>query len=97
MNNQYSSSQSLSLSYDFPRNFSISADFVHKNAVSYQGSIKEAYEFSQELSYQFNSFLAAAVGHSTSGNALRPNGQDYQFDIYNENTSVVYASMTLIF
>lgn len=97
VNNQYSSTQSLSLNYDFPRNFSISADIVHKNAISYQGILKEAYEISEELSYQVNSNFGIAVGHSNSGNALRPNGQDYSFDAYNENTSVVYASMTVIF
>jgi hypothetical protein len=95
--NQYSSTQELTISYDFPVGISISADLLHLNAISYQGAVVENYQMVEEISYQFNSVVSAAIGHSNSGSALRPNGQDYSFDMYNENSSVVYASMTLVF
>lgn len=95
--NQYSSTQALTVSYDFPIGISISADFTHLNAVSYQGAIKESYEITEDISYQFNSIFSASIGHSNSGNALRPNGQDYSYRVYDENSSVVYASTTLVF
>jgi hypothetical protein len=95
--NEYSSTQALTVSYDFPIGISLSADFTHLNALSYQGSMKENYQITEDISYQFNSTISASIGHSNSGNALRPNGQDYSYNVYDENSSVVYASTTLVF
>lgn len=95
--NEYSSTQALTMSYDFPVGISLSADLTHLNGISYQGNVKETYEISEEISYQLSSMFSAAIGHSNSGNALRPNGQDYSYRVYDENSSVVYASMTMVF
>lgn len=95
--NQYSGTQALTISYDFPVGISLTLDMTHMNALSYQGVLKETYQISQDISYQFNPTFAAAIGHSNSGNALRPNGQDYSYNVYDENSSVVYASATMIF
>ena len=95
--NQYSGTQALTVSYDFPIGLSLSADFTHMNAISYQGSLKETYQISEDITYQINPMFAASVGHSNSGNALRPNGQDYSYNVYDENSSVVYASVMMIF
>lgn len=95
--NQYTSSQILSLSYDWPVGISISANLVHRNAFTYQSNIRESFEISEELSYEINKMFSVAVGHSNSGNALKPNGTDSNVQVMDENSSVVYASGTMSF
>ncbi len=85
VNTQYSSSQSLSLSYSFESGISLSTDFLHRNAWSYQNSMKDGFEMSQELGYQINSTWAAAIGHTNSGSSLKPNGTDSNVQLINEN------------
>lgn len=97
VNTEYSSTQSLSLSYDFTSNLSLSADFVHRNGLTYQNNIKEAFDLSQELSYGVTKSVTMAVGHTNSGNMLKPNGQDSNLAVVNDNTSIVYGSATVAF
>ncbi|MBO9665996.1 MAG: hypothetical protein J7501_04225 [Bdellovibrio sp.] len=95
--NQYTSSQSLSVSYDWPVGISLSADFVHQNALSYQNNVKEFFAFTQELGYQMSNWLALGVGHTNTGNVLKSNGTDSNISLTDENSSTVYASATVIF
>lgn len=97
VNTQYSTSQALSLGYYFPSGLSISATLAQKNTWSYQNTIRHSFEISEELSYQFNSTLAASLGHSNSGSTLRPNGSDSNLQFFSDDNSIVYASTTLIF
>ncbi|MFM6930157.1 MAG: hypothetical protein ACKOX6_16925 [Bdellovibrio sp.] len=95
--NQYTSSQILSLSYEWPVGISVSANLVHRNALTYQNNIRESFEISEELSYEISKMFSVAVGHSNSGNALKPNGTDSNVQVMDENSSVVYASGTMSF
>lgn len=95
--NEYSSTQSLIASYSFPVGITLSADVTHAVARSYQGTIQNSYLISQDISYGINETFQVSAGHSNSGMALKPNGQDYSIDMYNENTSTVYAALTVIF
>ncbi|WP_295899448.1 hypothetical protein [uncultured Bdellovibrio sp.] len=97
VNTQYSSNQSLSLSYSWESGVSLSADFLHRNTWSYQNVMRDSFEMSQELGYQFNPTWAFAVGHTNSGSTLKPNGSDSNVQFIDENNSLVYASMTVIF
>ncbi|MGE5086973.1 MAG: hypothetical protein ACM3MG_11775 [Bacillota bacterium] len=95
--NQYTSSQILSLSYEWPARISISANLVHRNALTYQNNIRESFEISEELGYDINKRFSVALGHSNSGNALKPNGVDSNIQVMDENSSVIYASGTMTF
>ncbi|WP_413558280.1 hypothetical protein [Bdellovibrio sp. HCB209] len=94
---QYTSSQSFSISYDWPVGITLSADFVHQNAWTYQGNVKEVFAFTQELGYQMNNWLALGIGHTNMGSVLKPDGVESNISIVNENSSLVYASATIIF
>jgi len=97
VNTAYSSSQSISITYDFPIGITLSGEFAHKNAWTYQNNVKEAFEHTEEVGYAFNKTVSAAVGHTNSGNALKANGQDSNIELVNENTSLIYASTTVAF
>jgi hypothetical protein len=92
--NQYSSNQTLSLGYGYDK-FSISLDYINRTRWTYQGNIKSAFELDEELGYDINKTFNVAVGHSNTGSTLKANGTDSNIDFYNENSSVVYASLTL--
>ncbi|WP_415063358.1 hypothetical protein [Bdellovibrio sp.] len=97
VNTQYSSSQTLSLSYNFTSGISLSAEFLHKNTWSYQNVMRDSFEMSQELGYQLNPTWAIAVGHSNSGSTLKPNGSDSNVQFVDDNNSLIYGSVTAIF
>lgn len=97
VNTEYSSGQSISVAYQNTAGISISGEFIHKNGLTYQGNIKEAFEHTEELGYSINDNLSAAVGHTNAGSILKANGQDSNLALINNNTSIVYVSMGLTF
>lgn len=97
VNTQYSSSQSLSVGYDWAYGISTTVEFVHKNGLTYQNNIKESFEHTEEIGYEINKTISVAVGHTNSGNALKPNGTDSNVSLIDENSSLVYASATVAF
>jgi hypothetical protein len=92
--NQYSSNQTLSFGYSYG-NLSVSADYIHRTRWTYRGNIKEAFELDEEIGYDLTKNINVAIGHTNAGSALKANGADSNIDFYNENSSVVYASLTL--
>lgn len=97
VNTQYSSSQVVSMSYSFESGISISADFTHLNTWSYQNVMRDSFDFSQELGYEINPTFSIAAGHSNSGSSLKPNGTDSNVSLMDENSSIIYASGTIVF
>lgn len=95
--NQYSSSQSLSVAYNWSMGLSASANFVHRNGLTYQNNIRESFEISEEIGYDITKAISVAVGHSNSGNALKANGTDSNVQFMDENSSIVYTSGTVSF
>lgn len=94
VNTEWSSRQSASVGYSLGR-FSLSAQFIHRNSLSYQGTLREGFDHTEDLSYQASDNLSVSIGHSLSGSALRPNGQDSNLALVNENDSTVYGSLTV--
>lgn len=97
VNTQYSSSQTLGISYSFKYGLSVSAEFLHRNIWSYQNVMRDSFEMSQELGWQMNSFLSVAIGHTNSGSTLKANAMDSNVQILDENTSLLYGSLTATF
>ena len=54
VNTQYSATQAISVAYGFESGISLSAKFSYRSTWSYQGVMRNAFEMSQELGYQFN-------------------------------------------
>ena len=93
-NSKYSSTQSISA--DIPwRSFSFSAGFFHRNGWTYGGTLKESFEHFQEVSWGFNKYASASLGHSNGGSVFKPDGQSSNIELINENSSTVYTTLTL--
>lgn len=96
VNTEYSSGQSLSIAYQHSTGFGFSFEFIHKNGVTYQNNLKEAFEHTEELGYSLNEALALAVGHTNSGSMLKANG-DMNLALINPISSMVYGSVNVAF
>lgn len=94
--NRYSSNQTLNFSYNY-KDFSFGIEFINKSRWTYQGGVRNAFEHSQEVGYNFNESVSFAIGHSNGGNALKANGVDSNLELVNENDSSVYATLGLSF
>lgn len=90
--NQYSSNQNAGISYAH-NDWSFSADFVNRTRWTYRNSVKSSFEISEEVGYSISPNFSAAVGHTNAGATLKANGADSNVDLYNENTSIVYATL----
>ncbi|MCC2679269.1 MAG: hypothetical protein K0R29_1845 [Pseudobdellovibrio sp.] len=92
--NQYSSNQTLSLGYGIG-SWSVGIDYIHRTRWTYRGNIKTSFGLSEEIGYSINDNFAVAVGHSNEGSTLKANGADSNIDFFNENSSMVYGSLSL--
>ncbi len=97
VNTAWSYVQTLSVSYELPKGFGLSADFTHQNTWSYQNVMKDAFSFSQEVNYQASSLFNLALGHSNGGSIYKPNGVDSNISLVDENSSLIYVALTTIF
>ncbi len=94
--NKYALAQTFSGSKSFG-NTTLSIEFSNKNAWSYYGYMKQAFEHSQEISYSVNDHLSLSLGHTNAGNALRADGYGSNIALVNENSSMVYTTLMLGF
>lgn len=90
--NQYSSSQGLATGYSFGI-FSADLSFAHLNAWSYQGTMKESYEHSEELSLALGDHVGFTLGHTNGGSVFKDNGFTSNYTLVDENNSMVYARL----
>ena len=94
--NQYSSNQSVAVGYAIS-DWSMSATFINRSRLTYQGNTKSTFEIVEELGYALNDSFALAIGHTNSGASLKPNGSDSNIELFNENSSVVYGTLSMSF
>lgn len=97
VNTEYSSLQGIDLGYSLTDSLSISAAFNHSNRLSYDGVLRESFEMSQEVAYQFSEGLGAMVGHVNGGSVFKADGETSNIQPIDENNSIVYGGMSLSF
>lgn len=94
--NQHSLREGISASYTY-KNLSFSFDLNNRHAWTYGNNVKQAYEASQEVSYSIMPTWGMSLGHTNSEAWLKPNGQDSNLKLINENNSIVYVSTSVMF
>lgn len=94
--NEYTFRETLAGSYTY-KNVSASANLILYHGINYQGGASQSFEHSQELGYTFSKIWSASIGHTNSGAWFRPNGQDSNLKLINENDSIIYLSTTAVF
>lgn len=91
--NQYSSNQGVNVGYTYG-NWDLSVSFTNMTRWTYQGNTRSVFDLSEELSYAVNQSFSLAVGHTNSGSNLRPNGMDSNISLFNENSSIIYGTLS---
>jgi hypothetical protein len=77
--------------------FSLTAWAGFSSAWSYAGVISNNYTLGQEISYAVNDQWELAVGHDRGGDFLSPNGQAYNFGLFDAQESRFYLLAKLTF
>lgn len=93
-NIQYALTQSLGLELELTKGLSLTTSGSYKQGWTYRNFSRQTYGYTAGLGYEFMKswIIGASVG--TEGNAMKANGTDSNIRFYNENTSVVKASVT---
>lgn len=97
INQAWALTHHANLSYQTQGNFAFSGWVQYSTQWDYLDTPHSKYELGQEVSYQPISFLEFSLSHRYGSNVLSPNGQDYQFGIYDSRTSRFTLKTTLIF
>ncbi len=99
-NNQYGSTQGFSAGWNFTDELSLSFEYSHINAWTYQGTMKEYFSHSQELGYQWNDSWSVAAGHSYGApyvSVWKADRQTYNTNLTDETNSIVYGQVAYTF
>ncbi|GIL18448.1 MAG: hypothetical protein BroJett040_21990 [Oligoflexia bacterium] len=100
VNTQYSSNQSIDMSWAFSDTFSLSISALHYDTLSYQGTHNDYYSHSQELGISLSEKASFAVGHQYGSpfvSTLKSNGQDLNITLMDETNSFIYGQVTLTY
>jgi hypothetical protein len=92
--NNISSNQSLGLFYSI-NGWSFSLGYAHRIRWPYAGEAKQSFELSQDVTYSSRSKWSVSLGHTNSGASLKPNGQDSNVALIDEEGSAIYLGFAL--
>jgi len=95
-NTEYILIEGISADYGYG-NFSISVEASNRTNWGYDNTTQQYFEHTEEIDYQINPTFLFAVGHTNSGSIFKPNGTDSNIKLVDEDTSMVYASLAVIF
>ena len=93
-NTQYSSWQSLQTGYS-KSIFSFDVEFDHIDGWDYNGVLHESFWHYEELTAAIGDHYGFTLGHTNSGSALRADGYSSNIRFIDENSSMVYAKLSM--
>lgn len=99
-NSQYSSAQSLSMSYLFLKVMTIEVAASHYNSWTYEANAKEFWGHSQDLSGRVSENVSLAIGHQFGSPAVsiyRADGSSLNLGLISEQYSYYYTNLTATF
>lgn len=77
--------------------FSLGLDFGLLNAWTYRGTPRSKFSMSQYLSYSINNGTILQAGHSNTDSFYKSDGRTANVEIFDQVSSMYYATMILIF
>lgn len=81
--------------YAFDSPVSLTAWVGFSSAWTYLGELSNDYTLGQELGYSLSDDWETAIGHERGGNFLSPNGQAYNFSLFDAEESRFYVLVKL--
>lgn len=94
-NVQYTLSSDLALELEFVPNWTIAASGYGKTGWTYQDSSRQAYGNEFSISNQVAKQFSLTAGFRNEGAAFKADGVSSNIKIYDQNSSVVFAALTV--
>ncbi|MGE0616105.1 MAG: hypothetical protein AB7P04_10730 [Bacteriovoracia bacterium] len=95
-NPRYSLSHRLNAVAPIYKKLAFETNFTFTTAWTYEGAIKNQFNWDQALSLGLSEHFTASVGHTNSGSGLKANGVDSNISLYNPNSSSAFLSLEYI-
>ena len=95
-NMEYEVSQSLSFSTHVMESLRLNLSGSFATAWSYQNHIMETFSMSQSFVYKLSKGLSLGFGHTNQANPFEHDGQRSNIRVYDENTSTIFGSLSLL-
>jgi len=76
--------------------FSFLLDGDYTYAQTYEKSMRTLFSMGQSVTYEHKQ-ISITIGHSNDGDALMANGRDYNVQVFDQNTSVVYVNTRFVY
>lgn len=85
----------IGVNYLISNSVNASINSQYTQSKSYQNSTFESYTISESIQYEFSERFSISLTHSNGGNPIRANGQDYNIEIINDQSSTLSAEISL--
>lgn len=95
-NIQYGVTNGLAVQVEPFRKWSLSLSALYRNAWTYKSYERNSFSTDLAAEYSLHQNWSVNVGTSNQGSALKANGIDSNMKFFDENTSVVYASVIYV-
>ena len=79
------------------RNLSLRGSLSHLSGLSYNDDYSETYEHTEELSLLLQNHYLVAAGHTNANNWLGPDGMNSNLKLIDQEASLFYATLGLVF
>lgn len=96
-NEQWSLGHFGYLQYTFVNEIGLAGWVGYSSSWNYYNLLTSAYEVAQEVSYPVSNTISLAVNHRFGGDFLSPNGQDYQFGVFDNRDSRISFRVSISF
>lgn len=94
-NVQYGLANELTLEFEFVPHWTLAATGLAKTGWTYQGSSRQSYGNEFSLSNEIGKQFSLAVGFRNEGAAFKADGVSSNIKVFDQNSTVVFASMTV--
>jgi hypothetical protein len=95
--NEYRISNTAEIEIPVTEKLSLSATGIYRISFTYEKDQRYGFEIHSDINYEFNQNLAANLGVSNDGPALKPDGVDSNIAVFDEKSSTLRAGLTYIY
>jgi hypothetical protein len=96
-NIEWNYSHLLKLSYKLTERVSFSVGGEHIASKTYRNFDRSKFDVSEEINVDAGQGFSIDLGHSNSGDALKPNLNDSNIALYNDQSSVLYLGVNYVY
>jgi hypothetical protein len=96
-NIEYSFTNGLAAGYEVINNLTLSAAGKLVSGYTYTESWRSKFEITESIGYKVAENIDVSVGHTNNGNTLKSDMQTSNVELFNENTSSIFAGLEVVY